>query len=568
MMIGKTGYSLRPYQQTAIDAAWGYLCSREGNPVIVAPTGAGKSIIIADLARQAVENGLSVLVLAHRKELLSQNAEKVRSLLPSVPIGLYSAGLRKKDTEDPVIVAGIQSVYQKAFDFGERHLVVVDEAHLIPDTDSGMYRTFLADMAVSNPKHRMIGLTATAYRMSTGTIYGRDQIFSGVAHEIPIGELIDRGFLCPVRTKPVTEIDTSQVHHRNGEFVRGELEDAFDQHVVLACEETVSIANAARRQSILIFACGVNHAEHIANLLREFTDEEVGVVTGDTPPLERSGILEAFKNNRLRWLVNVDVLTTGFDAPRIDCLAVMRATESPGLFAQMVGRGFRVHQDKEDCLLLDFGGNLKRHGPLDSKDYGKSKSRGGSGGSVDGPSKTCPSCQEVVSAGLRECSCGFAFPSPDKTHDGNADQDSAVLERDQVPQRWKVEEVAAGVHTKRGASEHDPKTFRMNYQCIPADSESGNLSSEVISEWVCVEHDGFALRNAQNWWLARSKEEFPMSAEDAVEIFDNLGLADTLEITTKKEGKYYRIIDYRLGPVPEGMQEPSGYECDDSEIPF
>src|SRR6056297_1842379 len=149
-------YELRDYQRIAVDSTWGYLCSLPGNPVIVAPTGAGKSLIIAELARGAAEHGRSVLVLAHRKELLVQNAEKIRALIPDVPVGIYSAGLRRRDTEEPVVLAGIQSVYGKAYDFGERHLILVDEAHLIPDSDAGMYSQFFADMRTSNPAHRTV----------------------------------------------------------------------------------------------------------------------------------------------------------------------------------------------------------------------------------------------------------------------------------------------------------------------------------------------------------------------------------------------------------------------------
>lgn len=567
-MIGANelrGFTLRPYQQEAVDSVWNYLCNREGNPVVIAPTGAGKSLLIAEMARQAVKNGLSVLVLAHRKELLAQNRDKVQAMIPGASVGVYSAGLRSRDTEEQILIAGIQSVHNRAFELGERNLVIVDEAHLIPDTDSGMYRSFLADLSVSNPKHRVVGLTATAYRMDCGMIYGNDQIFSGVAHEIPIGQLIDDGFLCPVRNKSVTEVDVSGVHRRKGEFVRSEMEAVFDANVIQACEETVQIANDCRRGSILVFACGVQHAEHIARIIDGFTGEEVGLVTGDMSPLERSSTLEAFKHNRLRWLVNIDVLTTGFDAPRIDCIAVMRSTGSAGLFAQMVGRGFRLHHGKEDCLLLDFGGNLKRHGPLDSKDYGKkAKKTGLIGGG--GPMKTCPSCSEEVPAGLRECGCGFLFPPPEKTHEETADRESAVLERDQKPERWRVEGMSVSVHYKSGASEGDPRTLRVNYECVPSDDEEGNLQTESISEWVCLEHMGFPRKKAMYWWIARCKVvDPPMTIEEAVNVFDRCGLADTLEIETRKEGKYRRIVDYTIGPIPEELEdEPDQWE----EAPF
>lgn len=559
-------YHLRPYQQAAIDATWSYLTHQSGHPVIVVPTGGGKSLLCAELARGAIENNLRVMVLAHRKELLQQNAEKIRALLPDASVGIYSAGLRSKDTDDEVIVAGIQSVFKRAFDFDARHLIIVDEAHLIPNAGDGMYRQFLADMKLSNPKHRVVGLTATPYRLNSGLIIGPNELFDAYSYEVPIAELIDDGYLSPVVNRPVKEVDTSGLHHRGGEFINNEVESLFDSHVVEACEETVAIANADNRRHVLIFCSGVQHATHVKEIIESATDETVGLVTGETLPLERATTLDSFKRGELRWLINVDVLTTGFDAPCIDCIAIMRATESPALLAQMLGRGFRLSPGKRDFLTLDFGGNLRRLGQIDDPEFGKVKPKA-EGGEHDAPQKQCPACLESVHAGVRECGyCGFRFPPPETKHGANADTATPVLQSQVEPERWDVLEVACGVHIKKGATEYTPKTFRMDYSCVPLGSEaSGNLETQVISEWICVEHSGFARRKAEQWWSARSCIPCPTSAEMAVEIQQGLGLADTTEITTKKEGKYRRIIDAKLGDKPDAWEQPA---IDMDEVPF
>lgn len=527
----------------------------------------GKSLILAEIAKGCYENGRQAIILAHRKELLEQNKEKIEKLVPGLKVGVYSAGLKGKDTDNPIIVAGIQSCYKKAFEFGARHLIIVDEAQLVPSKDTGMYRKFFDDMQISCPYHRVVGLTATPYRLDSGLIYGPgdDQLFDAISHKIEIADLIDQGYLCPLVSKPVQQVDTSGLHHRGGEFIQSEMEELFDGHVISACEEIVGIANSCSRSSCLIFSSGVAHAEHVAQTISQITGEEAGVIDGTTLPIVRQTLIDRFRKKTLRWLVNIDVLSVGFDAPAVDLVAVLRATESPGLFYQIAGRGFRIDPSKEDCLLLDFGGNLERHGPLDSKDYGKTK-KGGDGTGV-APTKICPACNlEGIPAGRRYCECGWLFPPPEVKHDTTADKNSPVLEHTQEPVIWSVQGVSAQVHIKRGAKDTDPRTLRINYECVPMDGEPGDLRSEIVSEWVCIEHEGFARNKAEKWWQLRSKTECPHDADEALDLFQRGALADTVSITTKKEGKFYRIVKYEIGDIPEGVQ----FEADtwDEDIPF
>lgn len=559
------GYTLRDYQQQAVDSVWSFLCRSQGNPVVVLPTGAGKSIVIAELAKGAATNGLQVLILAHRKELLEQNAEKIRSLVSGHSVGVYSAGLRSRDTDETIVLAGIQSVHKRAFEFGARHLVIVDEAHLIPDSDSGMYRQFLADLRVSCPPYRLVGLTATPYRLDSGVIYGSGQIFDEVCIDVSVSKLIEDGYLSPITAQPVKEVDTSGLHRRAGEFIRGEMEELFQQHVVDACHETVALADANDRKKVIVFCSGVQHAEHVGEILRGM-GQDVGVVTGETPEIMRGGVLSSFRSGPLRWLINVDVLTTGFDSPNIDCIAVMRATESAGLFAQIVGRGLRKSPGKTECLVLDFGGNIRRHGPIDAKDYGNrdKKKRGGS--DAEGPVKKCPACSEDVPAGLRECYCGFRFPDRDINQDPTADKSSPILQSQQAPEVWIVEGVAVARHEKK-SDPMAPPTMRVSYECVK-EGEEGNLAAKLISEWVCIQHDhkSFAWRKAWEWWKKRCVLTMPNFVDDAVELLRDGWLADTKSITTVRDGKYYRIVDHVLDDIP--IEAVAVSDDGDSEVPF
>ena len=173
----------RYYQQDSHDAAWRYLHDKEGNPLIVLPTGAGKSLVIAMLVRQALKYGARVMLLQHRKELIQQNREKINALLPETEVGIYSAGLKRREIESDVIAAGIQSIYKQAHVLGRRELVIVDEAHLInPKNHKTMYRRFIEDLQAINPTCRVIGLTATPFRLGSGSIVGDDSIFQQIVY--------------------------------------------------------------------------------------------------------------------------------------------------------------------------------------------------------------------------------------------------------------------------------------------------------------------------------------------------------------------------------------------------
>jgi DNA repair protein RadD len=560
---------LRPYQLDAIDAAYRHLRERDDNPVVVIPTAGGKTPILATICRDAVArwNG-RVLVVSHVKELLQQAVDKLKQVCPELPVGVYSAGLNRRDTAHRVIVAGIQSIYKRACELDAFDLIIVDEAHLIPTDGDGMYRQFLAEAKVLNPHLRVIGLTATPYRLDAGPICSADHFLNAICYEIGIKELIRDGFLCPLVSKSgVAKVDTSALHVRGGEFMADEVEDLMDQEAVVeaACREIVDYTRD--RNACLIFAAGVKHGRHVAAMLQAKHGIECGFVCGDTPAGERDELLARFRGDKasglfprapLRYLCNVNVLTTGFDAPHIDCVALLRPTMSPGLYYQMVGRGFRLHPSKQNCLVLDFGGNVLRHGPVDQI---KVKEKAGTGAGA-APAKECPECHSVVAAGYAACpDCGFVFPVPERqSHEAQA-SDAGVLSGQVTNTKFRVSDVYYSVHTKRGASEDDPKSMRVDYKVG---------WHEYKSEWICFEHEGYARQKAVAWWKRRSPDPVPDTAERAVELAQCGALATTIAITVRAVAgePYERITDYELGELPEPL--PSEVATTESldDIPF
>lgn len=538
---------LRWYQQASVEAAWQFLRTQVGSPVIVMPTGSGKSLVIAGLCYEAITKWHGrVIVVQHRKELIEQNTDKIKRLMPSLDVGIYSAGLRSRDTEHDVVCCGVQSVFRKAEEFGRRDLVLIDEVHLVPSDGEGMYRTFLTELRRFNSHVRMIGLTATPFRTGEGKLTGADKLFQKVCYDVPIKRLIDEGFLCQVTNQAgQSTLDTSGLHVRGGEFINHEVESLFNagDNVQAACREIA--ANTTNRHSVLVFCSGVKHAERVQAELERLTQQQVGLVTGETLSMERAETLRRFRAGQLRYLCNVDVLTTGFDAPNIDAVCVLRATMSPGLFAQIVGRGFRVDPSKRDCLVLDFGENLKRHGPIDSPEFGQESQSKGTG---EGPKKVCPNCQEEVPAGLAECGCGFAFPERKRgnNHETESDTESALLVEQVAPQEWIVESVDWSRHRKKKGTPDDPDTLRVDYVCTLADSGGGNLSRETISEWVCLEHGGFARIKAAKWWRQHSLAPLPDDIDEAIELWQRGAVVMPERLTTQREGRWYRIVAREL----------------------
>jgi len=514
---------LRPYQQAAVDAVYEHLRTRDDNPCVVIPTAGGKTPVMATICRDAVTRWDGrVLILAHVKELLEQAADKLRAICPEVEFGVYSAGLKRRDTDHAVIVAGIQSVYKRACELDAFDLVIVDECHLITTEGEGMYRTFLAEARVVNPEVRVIGLTATPFRLKSGMICGPDNILNHVCYEVGVRELIRDGYLCPLVTKAGSrKADTSGLHVRGGEFVAGEVEDLMDQDslVLAACAEIVALAHD--RRSCLVFASGVKHGRHVAKILADMGGRECGFVCGKTPSAERDDLLNRFRRGELKYLVNVNVLTTGFDAPNIDCVVLLRPTLSPGLFYQMCGRGFRLHPGKRNCLVLDFGGNVLRHGPVDQIRVVQ-RDRNGNG---EAPAKECPECRALIAAGYAICpSCGYEFPPPDRQqHDAMA-SDAGILSGQVTDTEYEVRDVTYSVHTKHGAGDDDPKTLRVDYRLG---------LNHWQSEWICFEHTGYARRKAVAWWRRRSPDPVPDTAQRAVEIAEGGGLATTEKITVR-----------------------------------
>jgi DNA repair protein RadD len=476
-------YSPRWYQTAALDAIKNYFAGDgAGHPLIELPTASGKSLVQAMIAGWIITDypDCRILFLTHQQELIKQNFhELIANLGTLVDAGIYSAGLNSRDTKNQIIFAGIQSVHRRAKELGDFNLIIVDECHLIPHKGEGMYRRFLEDQAHFT---KIIGLTATPYRLDSGLLTtGKGAIFDDIIFRAPIRRLIDEGFLCPLVGKSgVVRADVNGVHKRGGEYIESELSLRCLDVVHEACQEMLSLT--AERNHVLIFCASIAHANKVAEVVEAF-GQPCGVVHSQ---VECQDTIRQFRDGQIKYIANVDMLTTGFNARHIDSIVMLRPTASPGLYYQMVGRGFRICEGKADCLVLDYAGNILMHGPVDKIEVQDK-------GIVDGqgiktaPMKECPICKEPVFMAALKCpACGYAWPiTEDEKHDGQA-ANVEPISKYKPPEEYAIVDVNYYYHVSKSGS----PSMRVSYMID---------EFTHFDEWVCIEHEGYAKQKAVRW---------------------------------------------------------------------
>ena len=362
-------FQLRPYQQQAVDATLNHFRRTNDAAVIVLPTGAGKSLVIAELARLARKN---ILVLTHVKELVEQNFAKFKQYgdQAGTKSGVYSAGLNLKQTDQQVTFASVQSVVRNLAEFARSYsLVIIDECHRVSDFEQdNQYGKIIQNLLAVNPQLKILGLTATPYRMGVGWIYqyhyhgikrtDEKRPFNKCIYELPLSYMLKHGYLTQPSfvDAPIAQYDFSALSsNASGDYNSEQVNELLVRYprVTQAIIEQVE-EYAQSRQGVMIFAATVKHANEILGYLPE---NSAALITGSTNNNDRADLIDAFKQQKLKYLVNVSVLTTGFDAPHVDLIAILRPTESVSLYQQIVGRGLRLSEGKKDCLVIDYAGN-------------------------------------------------------------------------------------------------------------------------------------------------------------------------------------------------------------------
>ncbi|UYE95800.1 hypothetical protein HAAEEKHM_00080 [Sinorhizobium phage AP-16-3] len=575
----------RYYQNEAVQAVFDYWEEEAGHPLVDMATGTGKSGTLAMLIDRLLSgwSHLRVFVVTHVEELVEGNFREYIGMCPFAPAGLFAASLGRRDARSQVLFGQLQTVHDKAEQIGHVDVLMIDEVHLVPSDGNTMYRKLIAALMAINPDMKIVGFTATPYRLDSGRLdEGDDRLFDRVVYTYSLAQGIEDGYLTRLTSKPSeVKYDMTGVHRLGGDFKKSDLAKATDKEELTraAVTEIMAYANAENRKTAIIFCNGIDHATHVRDEIRAH-GKTCEVLSGKTPKGERRKIIEDLKAGRLWGCTNDNVLSTGTNIPGVDLIADMAPTESCNRYVQRAGRGTRVvwpagfdfnsatkeerkaaieRGPKPNCRYMNFAGNIERHGPVDCVTPKKPGS-----GTGEAPIKLCMQCEEICAAGARVCpNCGSEFEFEEKPKFTARPTDVAILATVAEPETRKVSSRTFKFHEGKGDK---PPSVKITYLC--------GLTS--INEWACPQHKGFAKTKADRLWLHfGGQRPFPSTPLEWLQRQDELAPVD--EIMVKPNGKYWDVVGHVVGersaandntpPPANDNRRNWEWELDD-EVPF
>jgi|TARA_R110002167_G_scaffold294935_4_gene499547 DNA repair protein RadD len=564
----------RCYQVEAVDTLWSALHNEHGNPLGIAPTGTGKTFIMNALAKRLMSKykSLRILSVTHDKTIIGQNANAMRKFWRSADVGVYSAGMKMRDTRNRMIFAGIQSVHRKAKEFRSVSVLFIDEAHMLSPNDGTMYQRFVTDLLEMNPKMKIVMLSATPYRLGQGHLLESDMA-DYIAFDYTETEkfmwFVDQGYLSRLITKKsVKEIDISEARVLAGEFNEKDIQrlsNTRENNIALVQE---CLKFGLDRDHWMVFASGI---EHGAALAEQFEAHGIAAIALHASSENREQELAKWEQGGYRALINVGLYTTGYDFPALDLIAVARATQSTSLWVQMCGRGTRPlygegeydldtqegrlaaikSSKKQNCLVLDFAGNTRRLGAINCPVIPKPR-RKGDANEGDAPVKVCPECDTYNHTRAARCMCcGYEFPPP-KEVVSEASTDDVMVDDAMEP---RVEELAVlDTLYKRGKSRDSQQAyFRVSYTTFNGTfaqyfhpGSSYTVACDRFNAW---------------WWHCLAE---PSGKKGAYDYPDNIAdaldrapdeLKDVTTISVDFNSKYNEVIGVNCDPQAD-EEEP------------
>lgn len=527
---------LRPYQNIALDAVMSDL-RKEPCVLLQAATGAGKTIIFSEIIRRWMTQypALGIAVVAHRQELVAQARDKLLKVWPDGwhSLGLACAGAGAVNIGRPVTIGSVQTLARRRLS-RPVHLLIVDEAHRIPAVETGgQYHDLISNLRSINSDLRVLGVTATPYRLGHGYIYGDDckagrtNLFPRLNHQIGLAELTAAGFLVPVRAKEGANLkdDLAQIKLTHGEYDTAELNSLLLRGVHIQSAVDAYNQYGEGRDKVLVFAASIEHAEKLAQAFQA-AGHQSGVVHSKMADRERRRVLHSFDHGDLKFLVNVGILTEGWDSPRVNLILMCRPTKAPALFVQMIGRGTRLHHGKNDLLVLDLAENYRTHGDPADPIVRKPGQGGG-----DAPVKVCPDCQAFVHASSLVCGgCGHRWQVQ-------------LVDEEKAPPMVAVELTPPGKSRVLNWKGFGHVSFKGNYmfllelQCRPGGT---------IRHWLDIEGSasGYGQSMARTlWWQLSGGRSYPLTVREAANRVGELHLPQF--VTIIKDRGYKAVKEFR-----------------------
>lgn len=547
--------TLRPYQEEAIETIMASML-QDRYMLLQAATGAGKTIIFSELIKRLLkEFRMRIAVLAHRRELIIQTADKLRKVWPGVPLGIACAGVTGNiNLHSPVVVGSIQTLATRANRTAPFHLIILDEVHRLPAKNKeSQFRQFLDKMESNFSDLRVLGVTATPYRLAHGYIYGTEckpgfeNWFSKLHFRIGIRDLQEQGFLCGVRAKEAENIEAELMGIRTtgGEYNLQDLSDLMSREVHVGSAVNAYREYGENRKHVVVFCVTIEHAKLVRHAFQE-AGLSTGCVHSEMTLQERDRVLADYESGKLRILTNVGVLQEGWDSPQTDCIILCRPTKSPALYVQQIGRALRIHPGKEDMLILDLSGNIHTHGDPDNPQI---KIPGISKKAPPPATKTCPQCKGIVLATAKECrcivlspegiarECGYQWPAPE------------LVERNEpvvlVDVQWKAPEQRYLKIEDIEPVEYESKAGNKMLKLFVHGSLNGGKLPKRLMDFLDFEGNAseYGRKKARMFWRQLGGDEPPPDTiQEALERFDELTVPE--EVKVREDGPYLKIVGW------------------------
>ena len=531
---------LRPYQITALNSIHNAL-KQQKEVLLQAIMGAGKTVIITRLInRYFKETDRKFLILAHKQELVEQFEKTFREMsdVPFHEIGISCAGLKQKDTHKRITIGTVQTFVNQAEHYGYTDLLVIDEAHKIEIGKGSQYDQIINMLRSHNAKLRIIGITATPFRLGHGFIYGDKctgkNLFQNLTHHIMYEELREQGYLMKLEGKvAVAEQYQQDISHvgKNGDYVLNQLGDMMSKAIHLQTAVDAIHEHCRDFKCICVFCCTIDHAEKLKNLL----GEECTTVHSKLTEIERFQNIADWKSGKKRIITSVNILIEGFDHPPLDCLVCARPTLSTSLYLQSVGRVLRTSPGKEKAFFLDLTDNTERFGT--DLDHVRVKVPKKVSEAIEKERKNwkeCPECDCQVHISRMICpKCGYEWDMREYEEALNIPDTKDIVFNE--PEEYQVNYMQFERHQKEGK----PDSVRVEYW------NNGYFSRfPIVSEWLCFDHGGFAAEKAKQWWQEHCDDpKIPETVDEALKWISE-SCRQPVKIWVKKDANgFKKIVD-------------------------
>lgn len=533
--------TLRDYQQETVNAIFNYyLSGNDGNIIAALPTGVGKSLVIGGFIEQTFKHwpDQRFLVMSHVEKILTQDHKATLKLWANAPIGLFSAGLNKKESAMPIVIGGVASIVNAIESLGHRDVCIIDEVHMVSSEEDSMYQKIITGLSEINPNLKIVGLSATPYRNGQGLLT-EGPLFDDIVIDLTsiecFNRFIEEGYLAPLIPKQTNiEIDTANIRTVRGDFANNQLDEATEKVIYEALKEAV--AQGQDRHSCIVFTSGIKTAEHAAEILQSFGISATAIHS-KLKKEECEKRFAAFESGEITAICGNEKFTTGYDFAPVDFCIMLRATKSASKWIQMLGRLTRPYDFnnpqqyikgfdyvKHNALVLDFAGNCRRLGPINDVQLPHKKGTG----SGEVPIKVCESCGAYNHASARFCGgkpyasdegCGFEFIFKTKLVT-QAGTEQLIRGFDNIPvvERFLVDRVIYNRHNKVGSE----PSIKVSYWC----------GLRKFNEYVCLQHKGYAKRKAKLWWQQRSSADVPDTTDEALSFVSTLRCPKAISVRT------------------------------------